>query len=80
MASWGFIADASFDAASNVSGSDFIIFEVNAWHNLVHVASGLVGLALGTEPGDRVNVRAGFGAIYAVVTLWGFLDGTMSWG
>ena len=76
MASWGFIADASFDAASNVSGSDFIIFEVNAWHNLVHFASGLVGLALGRNPATARTFALGFGAIYVVVTLYGFLDGS----
>ena len=42
----GFIADSSFDTGSNVQGSDFIIFEVNGWHNLVHIASGIAGIAL----------------------------------
>ena len=41
----GFIANSSFGSGSNVQGSDFIIFEVNGWHNLVHIASGLAGIA-----------------------------------
>jgi hypothetical protein len=72
----GFIADASFDAGSNVSGSNFIIFEVNGWHNLVHIASGLVGLALARNPATARSFALGFGAVYAIVTLWGFVDGT----
>ena len=42
----GFIADATFGAGSDVDGSDFIIFEVNGWHNIVYILSGLLGLAL----------------------------------
>ena len=38
----GFIADSSFGAGNNVNGSDFIIFEVNGWHNIVHILSGLL--------------------------------------
>ena len=71
----GFIANASFGAGSDVSGSDFIIFEVNGWHNLVHIASGLVGLALWRSATTARTFALAFGAVYAVVTLWGFVDG-----
>src|SRR3954466_3415233 len=71
----GFIADSSFGSGGNVQGSDFILFEVNGWHNLVHIASGLLGLALwGTAAGGRA-FACGFGAVYGIVTLWGFIDG-----
>jgi hypothetical protein len=71
----GFFVDSSFDAGSNVQGDELIAFEVNGWHNIVHIASGLLGLALA---GRRDTARAyalGFGAVYLVVTLWGFIDG-----
>jgi hypothetical protein len=71
----GFIAEASFDAGANVNGSDLIVFEVNGWHNLVHIASGLVGLALWRNPASARSFALGFGAVYLVVTLWGFVDG-----
>lgn len=71
----GFIADSSFDTGANVNGSDLIIFEVNGWHNLVHIASGLVGLALWRNPAHARTFALGFGAVYAVVTVWGFVDG-----
>ena len=71
----GFIADASFGSGSNVNGDDLIIFEVNGWHNIVHLLSGAVGLALaGTAAGAR-TFALGFGAIYLVVTIWGFVTG-----
>jgi hypothetical protein len=72
----GFFADSSFgDLGSGVQGDDLIVFEVNGWHNLVHIASGALGLALmGTAAGARAYAL-GFGAVYLVVTIWGFIDG-----
>jgi hypothetical protein len=71
----GFIADASFGAGNNVNGSDFIIFEVNGWHNIVHILSGLLGLALWRRPASARAYALGFGAVYLVVTVWGFITG-----
>ena len=72
----GFFVDASFGGlGSDVEGDELIIFEVNGWHNLVHILSGAVGLALA---GSRAGARAfalGFGAVYLVVTIWGFATG-----
>ena len=72
----GFFVDSSFgDLGSDVQGDDLIIFEVNGWHNLVHIASGAIGLALA---GSAVGARAfalGFGAVYLVVAIWGFITG-----
>lgn len=72
----GFFADSSFgDLGSNVSGDELIVFEVNGWHNIVHLASGLVGLAVFmSAPASRLYAL-GFGAVYLVVTIWGFVDG-----
>jgi uncharacterized protein DUF4383 len=71
----GFIADSSFGAGSDVNGSDFIIFEVNGWHNIVHILSGLLGLALWRRPASARAYALGFGAVYLVVTIWGFITG-----
>jgi hypothetical protein len=72
----GFIADAAFgDLGGDVQGDDLILFEVNGWHNLVHIASGALGLALmGTARGARAYAL-GFGAVYLLVTIYGFVDG-----
>jgi hypothetical protein len=72
----GFFVDASFgDLGSDVQGDELIVFEVNGWHNVVHIASGLLGLALA---GRAVTARVyalGFGAVYLLVTIWGMVDG-----
>jgi hypothetical protein len=71
----GFVADSSFDTGGNVQGDDLIVFEVNGWHNLVHIASGLVGLALARTAAGARAFALGFGAVYLIVTIWGFADG-----
>jgi hypothetical protein len=71
----GFIADSSFDTGSNVQGSDLIIFEVNGWHNIVHILSGVVGLALWRNARTARMYALGFGVVYLLVTIWGFVDG-----
>jgi hypothetical protein len=51
------------------------IFDVNGWHNVVHIASGLVGLAV---VGSYANARMyalGFGTVYIVVAILGFIYG-----
>jgi hypothetical protein len=71
----GFIANSSFGAGNDVNGSDFIIFEVNGWHNIVHILSGLLGLAVWRRPAAARAYALGFGAVYLVVTIWGFITG-----
>jgi hypothetical protein len=71
----GFIADSSFGTGSDVNGSDFIIFEVNGWHNIVHILSGLIGLAVFRNAAAARGYALGFGAVYLVVTIWGFITG-----
>jgi hypothetical protein len=72
----GFAVNSSFDTGSNVStGDELIIFEVSGWHNLVHIASGLVGLALFRRNDTARLFALGFGAVYLLVTIIGFADG-----
>ena len=71
----GFIADSSFGTGSDVEGSDFIIIEVNGWHIIVHILSGLLGLALARRRDTARAYALGFGAVYLVVTIWGFITG-----
>lgn len=72
----GFIADASFgNIGTDVEGSNFILFEVNGWHNIVHIASGAVGLAVAASPAGSRAFALGFGAVYLLVTVWGFVTG-----
>src|SRR3712207_5716217 len=76
----GFIAEAKFDTSAGgdpgaLDGENFLILEVNGWHNIVHIASGLFLLALAGKHRTARTAALAFGAIYAVVTVIGLIDG-----
>jgi hypothetical protein len=72
----GFFYNASFGTGDGTERDALLgILDVNGWHNVVHIASGAVGLLLaGSYGGARLYALA-FGAIYLVVALLGFLAG-----
>ena len=72
----GFLADASFETGDGVQGDTFIGFEVNAIHNLVHVASGLVLVAAAAKRASARAVAIGFGLVYGLVAIIGLIDGS----
>jgi uncharacterized protein DUF4383 len=72
----GFFYNASFGTGDGTERDAVLgILDVNGWHNVVHIASGVVGLALaGSYDGARAYAL-GFGVIYLVVAVLGFLAG-----
>ncbi|HEV3001049.1 MAG TPA: DUF4383 domain-containing protein [Solirubrobacteraceae bacterium] len=72
----GFIADSNFDTGGGIDGDKLIgAFEVNGWHNLVHIASGLLLLAASAKRASAKTVALLFGVVYGVVALIGLIDG-----
>ena len=72
----GFFVNSEFgDLGTNVQGDDLVVFEVNGWHNIVHLASGLLGLALSRTAAGGFAFALGFGLTYALVTVWGLITG-----
>jgi len=76
----GFLAESKFDTSSGgdggaLDGEKFILFEVNGWHNVVHIASGVFLLALMRRHDTARLAALSFGAIYGVVTVIGLVDG-----
>jgi hypothetical protein len=72
---FGFISDSSFDTGDGVQGDLFLGFEVNAIHNLIHVASGLVLLAASPRRPSARAVAIAFGLVYGLVAIIGLIDG-----
>jgi hypothetical protein len=71
----GFFYSASFGAPGNVDAV-LGILDVNAWHNLVHILSGVAGLAaFASGPRASRTYALVFGAVYLVVAIWGFIIG-----
>ena len=72
----GFIfASANFNVGDSIQGDEFIVFEVNGWHNVVHIASGALLLLAAPKGPLAATMATAFGLVYAVVTIWGFVDG-----
>jgi hypothetical protein len=76
----GFIADSSFHTGGSIQGDKLFGLEVNGWHNLVHLGSGLFLLAAAnTRPTARTACWA-FSGVYLIVFLWGLIDGNTVFG
>ena len=71
----GLLADSTFDTGSGIDGDKLIAFEVNGWHNIVHIASGLVLLAASAKRASAKTVALLFGLTYGAVSLIGLIDG-----
>jgi hypothetical protein len=68
----GFFVNTSFAVGSSLDRDTLILFEVNGWHNVIHLLSGAIGLAVvGSYAGARAYAL-GLGAVYVVVTILGF--------
>lgn len=54
------------------------IFAVDGLHNVIHLLSGIVGLAAGLSSAARYArwYALAFGVVYALVTIIGFIQGT----
>jgi Domain of unknown function (DUF4383) len=72
----GFFYNAGFGTGDGTDRDAVLgILDVNGWHNVVHVLTGAIGLAVsGAYDGSRLYAL-GFGAIYLVLTLLGFIAG-----
>ena len=69
----GFVPALSLNS-NNLLG----IFAIDPLHNIIHLLSGIVGLSAGfLSSGHYARLYAGvFGAVYGLVTIVGFIQGT----
>jgi hypothetical protein len=69
----GFFYEASFDTGDSIQADDVLgILAVNGWHNLIHLAIGLLLLA---AAGSAARTAAlGVGLLYLVLSIWGFIE------
>lgn len=76
----GLAVDTSFHTGGHLDGHRLLGLEVNGWHNVVHIASGLLLLiGLGSNRRAR-SVCKLFGLTYLVVTIVGLADGSDIFG
>ena len=72
----GFFYNASFGTGDGTERDAVLgLLDVNAWHNLVHLSTGLLGLAVAASYGGSRGYAFGLGAVYLLVTALGFIAG-----
>ena len=71
----GFIVDSTFDTGGDIDGDALLGFEVNGWHNIVHLLSGVLLLAASVKRASAKTVALLFGIVYGAVAIIGLIDG-----
>jgi hypothetical protein len=72
----GFFYNASFGTGDGTERDAVLgILDVNGWHNVVHIASGALGLAVAGSYGGARAYAIALGALYLVITALGFVAG-----
>jgi hypothetical protein len=70
----GFAYSAAFGSPGH-TGSVLGTLEVNGWHNVVHIATGVLGLFVAGSYSAARRYCIGLAAVYTVVAIWGFVLG-----
>ena len=72
----GFFYNSSFDTGGHVPRDAVLgVLDVNAWHNLVHLATGALGLATFASVAAARTYAVGVGVVYLIVAIWGLALG-----
>src|SRR5260221_2111919 len=70
----GFFYSSDFASPGNVKAV-FGILDVNGWHNVVHIATGVAGLAAASTYSSARGYALALGVVYIAVAVWGFILG-----
>lgn len=71
----GFFYNAEFTSDKSERDAVLGILDVNGWHNVVHIATGLLGLMAASSWSSARTYAFGLGAVYILVAVWGFIVG-----
>jgi hypothetical protein len=71
----GFFYNSDFTSNTAARDAVFGIFDVNGWSNVLHIATGVLGLiAAGAYDSGR-GYAIGVGVAYIAIAIWGFVLG-----
>ena len=71
----GFFYNSEFTSDKSVRDAVFGILDVNGWHNVVHILTGVAGLAVAANYSAARSYALGLGIVYIAVAIWGFIIG-----
>jgi hypothetical protein len=72
----GFFYNSDFTSDKGVRDAVFGVLDVNGWHNVVHILTGVIGLAVASSYSASRSYALGVGLIYIIVAIWGFIIGS----
>jgi len=72
----GFFYNSTFTSNKSVHDDVFGILSVNGWHNVVHIATGVLGLLAFSAYASARGYAFGLGVVYIAVAVWGFIIGS----
>jgi hypothetical protein len=71
----GFFYNSDFTSDKHVRDAVFGILDVNGWHNVVHILTGVLGLVVASSYSSARGYALGFGFVYIIIAIWGFIIG-----
>jgi len=71
----GFFYNSEFTSDKSVRDAVFGILDVNGWHNVVHIGTGVLGLLFAANYTSARGYALALGAVYIMVAIWGFIIG-----
>jgi hypothetical protein len=71
----GFFYESAFSSDESVRSAVLGLLDVNGWHNVVHIATGLIGILAARTLASARTYCLLFGIVYLVVCVWGFVVG-----
>jgi hypothetical protein len=72
----GFFYNSDFTSNKAVHDDVFGILAVNGWHNVVHILTGVLGLVVASSYSSARGYALGFGFVYIIIAIWGFIIGS----
>ena len=71
----GFFYESAFTSDESVRKAVLGLLDVNGWHNVVHIATGVLGILAARTLASARTYCLAFGIVYLVVCIWGFIVG-----
>jgi Domain of unknown function (DUF4383) len=72
----GFFYNSQFTSDESVRDAVFGVFDVNGWHNVLHILAGVLGLlAYGAGVYAARTYAMAMGIVFVALAAWGFIVG-----
>jgi hypothetical protein len=70
----GFVVNSDFSTGSAITTDNLIVFDINGWANVLHLAIGLVAIYASTDVAVSRKYAIGAGVVFVALTVWSLVD------